>query len=131
MEQGRVLPIVVGTRGAIPKNTITHNHKPTLDINIAYNDNLITTVRKIKFLGIYIHDSLNWNCHIEYIIPKLSSSFYIITCIKPFMSPNTLKNFLYSYFNEIMSYGLPFGGDSPHDIKVFRMQNSSNYNGSE
>jgi hypothetical protein len=48
-------------------------NKPTLDINIACEDNLITTVPRIKFLGIYIHDSINWSCHIEYIIPKLNS----------------------------------------------------------
>jgi len=52
-------------------------NKPTLDINIICNDNLMTTVPKTKFLGIYIHDSINWNCHIEYIIPKLSSAYYI------------------------------------------------------
>ena len=35
-------------------------NNPTLDINIVCNDNLITAVPKIKFLGIYIHDSINW-----------------------------------------------------------------------
>jgi hypothetical protein len=49
-------------------------NKPTVDINITCNDNLITTVPKIKFLGLCIHDSLNWNYHIEYIIPKRSSA---------------------------------------------------------
>jgi len=34
-------------------------HKPTLDINNVFNDNLITTLPKIKFLGIYIHDLIN------------------------------------------------------------------------
>ena len=35
--------------------------KPTLDINIVCNDNLITTLPHIKFLGIYIHDTINWS----------------------------------------------------------------------
>jgi len=30
-------------------------NKPTLDINIVCNDNLITTLPKIKFLGIYMY----------------------------------------------------------------------------
>jgi len=30
-------------------------NKPTLDINIVCNDNLITTLPNIKFLGIYIY----------------------------------------------------------------------------
>ena len=67
-------------------------NKPTLDINIVCNDNLITTLPKIKFLGIYTHDTINWSCHIEYtrINPKLSSACYMIRSIKPFMSLNTL-----------------------------------------
>ena len=97
-------------------------NKPTLYINIVCDDNLITTLPNIKFLGLYIHDSINWSCHIEYIIPKLSSACYIMRSIKPFMSLNTLKNIYYSYFNAIINYGLPFWGNSPHSIKIFKMQ---------
>jgi hypothetical protein len=71
---------------------------------------------------IYIHDSINWSYHIEHIIPKLSSACYIMRNIKPYMSPNTLKTVYYSYFNAIISYGLPFWGNSPHAIKIFKMQ---------
>ena len=97
-------------------------NKPTLDINIVSNDNLITTLPNVMFLGIYIHNSINWSCPIEYIIPKLSSPCYIMRSIKPFMSLNTLKTSYYSYFNTIKSYSLPFWGNLPHSIKIFRMQ---------
>jgi len=85
------------------------NNKPTLDVNIVCNDNLITLHQKIKFLCTCIHDSLNWSCHIEYIIPKQGSACYIMS-IKPFMFLNTLKIIYYSYFVAIIIYGLPFGG---------------------
>ena len=42
--------------------------------------------------------------------------------IKPFMSLSTLKTVYYSYFNAIINYGLPFWGNSPHSIKIFKMQ---------
>jgi hypothetical protein len=96
-------------------------NKPTLDTNIVCNDNLITTLPNIKFIGIFIHDSVNWSCRIEYIIPKLSSACYILRSIKPFMPLNTLKTIYYFYFNMIISYGLPFSGNSPRSIKIFRM----------
>ena len=88
------------------------------------NDNLITILPNIKFLGIYeyIHDSVNWSCHIEYIITKLSSSCYIMRNIKPLMSSNTFKTIYSFYFNAIISYRLPFWGNSPRTIKIFRMQ---------
>jgi len=97
-------------------------NKPTLEVNIVCNDNLITTLPKIKFLGICVHDSVNWSCHIEYIIPKQSSACYIMRSIKPFMFPNTLKTIYNSYFNANISYFLPFGGNSLYDIKIFRIQ---------
>jgi hypothetical protein len=97
-------------------------NNPTIDINIVCNDNLITALPNIKFLGIYIHDSINWSCHIEYITPELSSACYIIRSIKPFMSLNTLKTVYYYYLNAIINYGLPFWGNSPHSTKIFRMQ---------
>jgi hypothetical protein len=39
-------------------------NKPTLDINIICNNNLITTLLNVKFLGIYIHNSIYWSCNI-------------------------------------------------------------------
>ena len=74
------------------------------------------------YIYIYIYDSINWSCHIEYINPKLSSACYIRSSIKPFMSLNTLKIIYYFYFNVIINYGLRFWGNSPHSIKIFRMQ---------
>jgi hypothetical protein len=38
------------------------------------------------------------------------------------MSVNTLKTIYYSYFSMIISFGLPFWGNSLHSIKILRMQ---------
>jgi len=76
-------------------------NKPTCDINIVCNGNIITALPEIKFLGIYIQDSINWNCHIDYIIPKLSSACYAMRSIKTIMSLNTLKTIYYSSFSAL------------------------------
>jgi hypothetical protein len=86
-------------------------NKPTCDVKIVSNGNPITALIKIKFLGIYIQDSSNWNYHIDYIIPKLSSACYAMRSIKTVMSLNTLKTIYYSSFNAIISYGLPVWGE--------------------
>ena len=83
-------------------------NKPTYDINIVCNGNPITALHTIKFLCLYIQDSKNWDCHIDYILPKLSSACYEMRSIKPVMSLNTLKTICYSSFNAIVSYGLHF-----------------------
>ena len=90
-------------------------NKPTTDTDIICNDNLITTLPNIKFLGICTNDSINWSCHIEYITPKLNSACYTMRSI---MSLNTFKTIYFSYFSTIISYALPFWGNSPHIQKA-------------
>jgi hypothetical protein len=36
-------------------------NKPLIDINIVCNEHPITLLHNIKFLGIYINDSINWS----------------------------------------------------------------------
>jgi len=38
------------------------------------------------------------------------------------MSFSTLKTVYYYYFNAIIRYGLPFWGNSPHAMKIFRIK---------
>jgi len=97
-------------------------NKPAFDINIICDNKSITPATDIKFLGIYLQDSINWSCHIEYIIPKLSSACYVMRIIRPIMPTNNLTTVYYSHFNAIITYGLPFWGNSPQSTKIFKMQ---------
>ena len=97
-------------------------NKPTFDVNIVSDNKLITPVSDTKLLDIYLQDSLNWNNHIQHIIPKLSSACYIMRRLKPIMPINTITIAYYSYFNAVMTYGLSFWGNSPHSIKIFTLQ---------
>jgi hypothetical protein len=92
------------------------------EVNIAYNNQLIKTVSNIKTLGVYINDTFKRRGHIDGIIPKLSSACYIMRGMRLYVSLNVLKTIYYSYFDLIISYGLIFGGNSPHSLKVFRIQ---------
>jgi hypothetical protein len=82
----------------------------------------------MKTLGIYINDTFNWSGHIECIIPKLSSACYAMRSTRSVMPLSVLKSVYYSYFDSIMSYGLIFWGNSPHSLKVFRLQKKTNKN---
>jgi len=97
-------------------------NKPTKDINIVCKECPIAASSNIKFLGIYLDNLMNWNCHIEYIVPRLSSACYMMRSIKPYMTLNTLKTVYYYCFNSIISYGLLFWENSPHSLKIFRLQ---------
>jgi hypothetical protein len=77
--------------------------RSTTNINIVCNNRLITTMSNVKFLGIHVNDSLNSSCHVESIIPKLSSACYIVKSIKPYMPINTMKTLLllFQYYYEL------------------------------
>jgi hypothetical protein len=102
-----------------------NSNNPITNIKITYDYKQITTISNIKFLGIYINDTINWKCHIEHINSKLSAVCYIMRSIKPYVFVNTLKTVYHSYLNSIINDGLPFWGNSPHSIKIFRMQRNA------
>jgi DNA modification methylase len=97
-------------------------NKPKIHNKITYNNKHISTISNIKFLGIYINDTINWKYNIEYILPKLSTVSYAMRISKPYVSLEMLKIVYYSNFNSIINYGLPFWDTSPHRKKIFRMQ---------
>ena len=86
------------------------------------NNRLVTPVCNTEFLGLHINDSINWNHHIDHISKQLSTVCYIMRNIKSYMPLNTTIIVYYSYFNSIMSYGLPFWGISPYSLKIFRIK---------
>ena len=97
-------------------------NKSIADLKIISNNRLVTPVCNTKFLGLHINDSINWNHHIDHISKKLSTVCYIMRNIKSYMPLNTMIIVYYSYFNSMMSYGLPFWGISPYSLEIFRIQ---------
>jgi hypothetical protein len=69
----------------------TTKNKPKMQIKIAYDNNQITTTSNIKFLGIYVNDTISCKHHIHYILPKLSATCYAMRIIKPYVSLESLK----------------------------------------
>ena len=92
------------------------------DINITYENNYISKVNDLNFLGLNINNTLSWKTHIDKILPKLSSACFAMRAVKPFMSPQMLKAIYYSYFHSIISYGVIFWGHTAPSTRVFRLQ---------
>jgi len=72
------------------------------DINITYENNYISKVNDLNFLGLNINNTVSWKTHIDKILPKLSSACFAMQAVKPFMSPQMLKAIYYSYFRSII-----------------------------
>ena len=76
-----------------------------MDLNIIYKNNYISQVKEIKFLGLYINNTLSWKTHIDKILPKLCSACFSMKSVKPFVSQQMLKVIYYSHFHSIMTLG--------------------------
>jgi hypothetical protein len=92
------------------------------DINITYENNYISKVNDLNFLGLNINNPLSWKTHIDKIVPKLSSACFAMRAVKPFMCPQMLKAIYYSHFHSIISYSVIFWGHTAPSTRVFRLQ---------
>jgi hypothetical protein len=79
---------------------------------LACNNNVITEVSHIKFLGLTIDDTLSWNLHIDNVMKRLTSVCYMIRAVKPYMSFSSLIMIYYSLFHSVLAYGIIFCGTS-------------------
>jgi hypothetical protein len=61
---------------------------------------------KQSFWDFFITNSLPWKDQITRLTPKLCKACYVLRCIRPFMSQDTLKSVYYSYFHSIIRYGI-------------------------
>ena len=73
-------------------------------------------------LGVTMDNTLFWNNHIDLLMKKLSTAFYIIRNAKTYMSASSLKVIYCAFFHLAMSYGIIFCGNSSHSSIIFRIQ---------
>lgn len=61
----------------------------------------------IKFLGIFIDPQLTFRYHIQHIQRKVSSSLYVIKCLRNYLGENALKTLYHSFIHSHLLYCLP------------------------
>ena len=93
-----------------------------LNLNITLMNNQITSSTNTKFLGLTIEETVSWKAHINQIMLRLSSACYAIRVITPLMTVDTLKMVYHSCIHSIITYGIIFGGNSPHSTHIFKIQ---------
>jgi hypothetical protein len=60
------------------------------DRTLQYENKCTATLSDTKFLGVYLHNKLDWRVHIDQLIPKLTSALYAIRTLKQIMSEKNL-----------------------------------------
>jgi hypothetical protein len=70
-------------------------------------------------LGINIESTLSRKNHITNLSGKLNKACYAIRAIKPFMPQESMKMIYYSYVHSLLSYGIIFWDNAPHNENIF------------
>jgi hypothetical protein len=105
----------------------TRNSK-TLDIQVSYLNNQISSNSDVSFLGLKIDTFLTWKDHIDTLVAKLNRSCFAIRSAKSILSLKTVKVVYYSYVHSILNYEIIFWGNSSYSKQIFRIQKKDNQN---
>jgi len=92
------------------------------DLKLNYQGNYIKNSPNTKFWGLIIDDSLSWKAHIDQMMSKLNTAYFVIRTIQAIMSPETLRIVCFAYIHSIMSYGIILGGIQTYSDKIFKIQ---------
>jgi hypothetical protein len=62
------------------------------DLNFGYKDKLISNISHTNFFCIILDSTLIWSSHFELLTTILTTAWYLIRTVKPYMSESALKN---------------------------------------
>lgn len=105
------------------KYIIFHNRTTELqNISPQLNNILLERVPNTKFLGLYIDENLSWTTHVDYVVGKLNSAYYVIRNLKSIMDVGYLLNIYYSLAYSHIKYLILYWGQSKDINRVFVQQ---------
>jgi hypothetical protein len=87
-----------------------------------HQDKLLKEISHTKFLGLELDKNINWNNHIQKILPRLSSACYVIRRMSLFCNLTTLKMIYFAYFHLIIEFGIIFWGILVESKKILIQQ---------
>jgi len=103
-----------------------HNRKGKVPIKprVTLNGSSLEYVADLKFLGIYITETLNWNIHLQSLAHKLSKVSFMIKTLKETLSPCMIRHIYFTKFQAILRSGILLWGGIKGDssIRVFKIQ---------
>ena len=86
---------------------IIFKHKQTIitqHINFRVSGQKINTTTSVKYLGVYLNDSITWETHFKNLIPKLNRTIGLFSKVRHYMPKILSKTIYYFLFNLHLIY---------------------------
>jgi hypothetical protein len=97
-------------------------NKSSKEVDIKIDNSPIEYKEKVKFLGVWITNTLAWDEHIISLSQKLSQTSYAIKILSNVLNLTSLKIIYYSLFQSLLSYGIIFWGNTQKSQIIFKLQ---------
>lgn len=91
-------------------------------ITLQLNNTILEKVNNTKFLGLHIDENLSWTMHINHVISKLNSAYYVLRNLKSIMDTEYLLNIYYSLAYSHIKYLILYWGQSKDINRIFVQQ---------
>ena len=90
-----------------------HNRQVKVPIKpqVTLNGSPLEYVADLKFLGIHITETLNWNIHLQTLAHKLSKVSFMIKVLKEILSPYVIRHIYFTKFQAILRSVILFWGE--------------------
>ena len=92
-------------------------------ILIKFNSRSIKQSAQVKFLGLYIDSHLTWSSQIDFILKKLSTSYFVLRQLRSYVTTDILITYYYAYvYYSTLNYGIICWGNSTRVSEVLILQ---------
>jgi len=92
-----------------------------MSLVVLIKNNEITYRSEIKFLGLFIMESLTWQAQFYSLCANLSKTYYLIKLLKNVMSTQMIWSTYFANFQSGLRYGIIFWGGDKKYTKIFRL----------
>ena len=89
----------------------------TKQLNFRISGERIKTSTTVKYLGVLLHEHLNWQPHIDSLVTKLSKAVGLLSKIRYYVPRYLLRTIYFSIFNSHMIYTCQIWGQNKCKIK--------------
>lgn len=96
---------------------------PEVSLQLEINNEKLTQVKQVKYLGIVLDENLNWKSHIAKLSRTLRATSRLIFRMRKILNINQLKTLYYAYFHSHLSYMCFTWGLAYHVNNVQILQN--------
>ena len=97
-------------------------------MNFRVSGQKIHTTTSVKYLGVYLNDSLTWETHFKNLIPKLNRAIGLLSKVRHYTPKFLLKTiYYYSLFNSHLIYASQIWGQTKTKLfqEVVKLQNKA------